>query len=66
VAEGIVNSRGGGIGNPGGLAGARTGEEVSEYERGVDVVDMLMVRMMRGGELKSALYVVLIAVGFWR
>jgi hypothetical protein len=62
----MVSSSGGGIGNPGGLAGARTGEEMSEFERGVDVLDMVIVRMMRGGVLRSGLYAVLMAVGFWR
>ena len=66
VAGGMVSSSGGGMGNPGGLAGARTGDETREFERGVEMVDMLMVRMMRGGVWVSTLYMVLIAVGFCR
>ena len=64
VAGEIVNSSGGGMGSPGGLAGVRIGDETSEFERGVEVVDMLMVRMMRGGVWVLSLYVVLMAVGF--
>ena len=54
------------MGNPGGLAGARTGDETREFERGVDVVDISMVRIVRGDVWLLVLYVVLMAVGFWR
>jgi hypothetical protein len=64
VAGGIVNTSGGGMGNPGGLAGGRIGDETRELEGGVKVVDMLMVQMMREDVLVSGLYVVWMAVGF--